>query len=64
WGPSPLDDQRTAAGVMWIGGDAALLAWAGVSAAAWLRAEEREGEREDRRGGREKAPLGESDAFR
>ncbi|HEX2294793.1 MAG TPA: cytochrome c oxidase assembly protein, partial [Actinomycetota bacterium] len=46
WGPSPLDDQRTAAGVMWIGGDAALLAWAGVSAAAWLRAEEREGERE------------------
>ena len=44
-----VDDQRTAGAVMWIGGDVVLLAWTGVAAAAWLRAEEREGERADRR---------------
>lgn len=54
----PLGDQRTAAAVMWIGGDVVLLAWTGVAAAAWLRAEEREEARLDRRLGlgREKAP--------
>ncbi len=51
--PSLLDDQQLAGGVMWIGGDVLLLAWAGIAAAAWLRAEEREGVRIDRR---EKAP--------
>lgn len=58
WGPAPLDDQRLAGAVMWIGGDVVLLAWTGVAAAAWLRAEEREGERVDRRLGlgREEAP--------
>lgn len=54
-----LDAQRTAATVMWIAGDVVLLSWTGVAAAAWLRAEEKEGERADRRlggSGREKAP--------
>jgi putative membrane protein len=51
WGPGPLDDQQLAGAVMWIGGDVLLLAWTGVAAAAWLRAEEREGERADRRAG-------------
>jgi putative copper resistance protein D len=53
-----LGDQRNAGAVMWIGGDVVLLAWTGAAAAAWLRAEEREGERVDRRlgAGREKAP--------
>ncbi|HEX2056902.1 MAG TPA: cytochrome c oxidase assembly protein [Actinomycetota bacterium] len=53
WGPKAADDQKLAGAVMWIGGDVALLAWTGVAAAAWLRAEEREGEKIDRR---EKAP--------
>lgn len=51
WGPGPLEDQRLAGTVMWIGGDVLLLAWTGAAAAAWLRAEEREGERADRRAG-------------
>lgn len=53
-----LDDQRTAGAVMWTGGDVVLLGWTGVAAAAWLRAEERAGERADRRlgAGREEAP--------
>lgn len=53
-----LDEQRAAGAVMWIAGDVVLLAWTGVAAAAWLRVEEREGERADRRvgTGREKAP--------
>ena len=53
-----IDDQRTAGAVMWIGGDVVLLGWTGAAAAAWLLAEERAGERADRRlgAGREKAP--------
>lgn len=53
-----LGDQRTAGAVMWIAGDVVLLAWTGAAAGAWLRAEEREGDRVDRRlgAGREKAP--------
>ncbi len=54
-----LADQRTAGSVMWIGGDVLLLAWTAVAAAAWLRAEEKEGERADRRAGpagREETP--------
>jgi putative copper resistance protein D len=58
WGPAPLDDQRLAATVMWIGGDVLLLFWVGVAAAAWLRAEEAAEARVDRRLGprREEAP--------
>ncbi|MFN2588511.1 MAG: cytochrome c oxidase assembly protein [Actinomycetota bacterium] len=56
WGPAPLDDQQLAGIAMWIGGDLLLLAWTGVAAAAWLRAEAREEARVDRRLGREKAP--------
>ena len=53
WGPAPVDDQKVAGGVMWIGGDVVLLVWTGIAAAAWLKAEEKEGARIDRR---EKAP--------
>lgn len=57
-GPSLMDDQRTAGAVMWIAGDVLLLAWTGVAAAAWWRAEAREEARVDRRlgAGREEAP--------
>jgi putative membrane protein len=53
-----LRDQRLAGTVMWVGGDVLLLGWTGVAAAAWLRSEEREGERVDRRlgPGRAEAP--------
>jgi cytochrome c oxidase assembly factor CtaG len=51
WGPDPLDDQRAGAMVMWLGGDALLLTWTAVAAAAWLRAEEAEEARADRRAG-------------
>lgn len=55
-----LDDQQLAGTVMWIGGDVVLLGWTGVAAAAWLRAEEREEQRIDRRleAGREETPPG------
>jgi cytochrome c oxidase assembly factor CtaG len=56
WGPGPLDDQQLAGIAMWIGGDVLLLAWTGVVAAAWLRAEEQEETRVDRRLGRAQAP--------
>jgi cytochrome c oxidase assembly factor CtaG len=35
WGPTPLDDQRQAAGIMWVAGDIALLVAVLVVAAAW-----------------------------
>ncbi|MDQ3915553.1 MAG: cytochrome c oxidase assembly protein [Actinomycetota bacterium] len=58
WGPAPPDDQQLAGIVMWIAGDVLLLAWVGVAAAGWLRAEAREEARADRRlgAGREEAP--------
>lgn len=41
WGPTPLQDQRTAAGIMWVAGDLALLAGVIVVMAMWARHEER-----------------------
>lgn len=57
-GAKPLADQRLAGTVMWIGGDVLLLGWTGAAAAAWLKAEEKEGARVDRRlgAGRGEAP--------
>jgi putative copper resistance protein D len=49
WGPSPLDDQRIAGGVMWVGGDAAFVLALVLVVAAWLRHEERANLREDAR---------------
>ncbi|MDQ3981727.1 MAG: cytochrome c oxidase assembly protein, partial [Actinomycetota bacterium] len=56
WGPGALDDQQLAGITMWIGGDVLLLAWTGVATAAWLRAEQHEEARVDRRLGRDEAP--------
>lgn len=49
WGPTPLEDQALAGGIMWVGGDAAFVVALVVTVAAWLRHEEREAKREDAR---------------
>lgn len=48
FGIDPLDDQRLAAGVMWIAGDAIFLGAIMVLVAAWMRADERGLARADR----------------
>lgn len=49
WGASPLSDQRTAGGILWITGDlVGLLVFAALFV-QWVRASEREARREDRR---------------
>lgn len=47
WGPSPLADQRQAAGVMWVAGDLLLLVAVVVVAGAWARREAALADRED-----------------
>jgi len=49
WGPTPLADQGTAAGIMWIAGDVVFLMAILALIAAWMRAEARDGVRADRR---------------
>jgi putative copper resistance protein D len=49
WGPTPLADQQTAAGIMWFVGDLLFLAAILGLVAAWMRHEERQTAREDRR---------------
>jgi putative membrane protein len=49
WGPTPLEDQQLAGGIMWAGGDLLFLIAMGFAVAAWLRHEESEGERLDAR---------------
>ena len=49
WGPSPLNDQQIAAGIMWLFGDLGFLAAILGLVLAWMRHEERETGRADRR---------------
>ncbi len=49
WGMSPIDDQRLAAGIMWIVGDAVFLTAIFVVMWGWMRAEARDEARADRR---------------
>jgi cytochrome c oxidase assembly factor CtaG len=49
WGMSAIDDQRLAAGIMWIAGDAVFLTAIMAVVAGWMRAEERSTARSDRR---------------
>ena len=53
WGIAALDDQRLAAGIMWILGDAVFLTAILAVVAGWMRAEARNEAREDRRAGAE-----------
>ena len=55
WGPTPIDDQRLAGGIMWVGGDAAFVLALVLVVAAWLRHEERANLREDARLARQRA---------
>jgi len=60
WGPTPLQDQNWAGGIMWAGGDAAFVLALVLMAAAWLQHEEREERREDARLARARRPRVES----
>ena len=55
WGPTPLQDQQMAGGLMWAGGDAAFLIAMVVALWVWLRAEERAGKLADAKLDREEA---------
>jgi putative copper resistance protein D len=48
WGPSTIEDQRLAAGIMWVAGDLIFLTAILVLVAGWMRAEGRTTAREDR----------------
>jgi putative copper resistance protein D len=49
WGPSPLEDQEIAGGLLWASGDLVGLAVFAVLFVQWVRSSEREAAREDRR---------------
>jgi putative membrane protein len=53
WGLSALEDQRLAAGIMWILGDAVFLTAILAVVVGWMRSETGNEAREDRRAGRE-----------
>jgi putative copper resistance protein D len=43
WGPSPLEDQALAGGLMWAVGDGVFIVALVLAAAVWLRSEEQKG---------------------
>jgi putative copper resistance protein D len=49
WGASPLSDQSTGGALLWASGDLVALLLIGALAVQWMRADEREAAREDRR---------------
>ena len=55
WGPTVMEDQALAGGIMWAGGDAAFVLALVLTVAAWLRHEERENKREEARVARQRA---------
>ena len=55
WGPTVMEDQALAGGIMWACGDAAFVLALVLTVAAWLRHEERENKREDARLARARA---------
>jgi cytochrome c oxidase assembly factor CtaG len=63
WGPSPLEDQQAAGGIMWLGGDLVFLAAVILLLYAWMRDEERRTVGEDRRLEGERAAIREREAL-
>jgi putative copper resistance protein D len=57
WLGSALDDQRLAAGIMWLGGDFLFIAAVGAIIWGWMRAEEADTARSDRRADAELAAI-------
>jgi cytochrome c oxidase assembly factor CtaG len=55
WGPSPALDQAYAGVIMWVGGDVAFLTALAFIAYGWVKYDEREAKRTDRRLARERA---------
>jgi hypothetical protein len=57
WGPTPLQDQATAAGIMWLAGDAIFLVAILGILVGWMRADARDTVRTDRRAAVELADI-------
>ena len=57
WGPTPLEDQQSAGGIMWLGGDLAFLTVLILLVLAWMHDEERRTVGEDRRLEGERAAI-------
>jgi putative copper resistance protein D len=57
WGPTPLEDQQLAGGIMWAAGDLIFLVPLLFLTLAWFRAEEDKGRLYDERIARERARL-------
>jgi cytochrome c oxidase assembly factor CtaG len=57
WGPTPLEDQQIAGGIMWLGGDMVFLTALILLVLAWMRDDERRTVGEDRRLGAEEAAI-------
>jgi putative membrane protein len=57
WGPSVLQDQQIAGGVMWLGGDILFLFGLAMILAGWMRLEQREEAAVDRRVDRERDAI-------
>jgi putative membrane protein len=57
WGIAALDDQRLAAGIMWLLGDAVFMTAILAVVAGWMRAEARNEARDDRRADVEMAQI-------
>lgn len=62
WGPDPLFDQQIAAGIMWMGGDLLLLGAVFGLVVAWIRHDERQTDRADRRADAERVAIGAREA--
>jgi cytochrome c oxidase assembly factor CtaG len=62
WGPSPLSDQQTAGGIMWLVGDAIFLGAILLIILAWMRHEERITAQSDRRADAALAEIREREA--
>ena len=57
WGPTPLADQQIAGGIMWLGGDMLFIAAVATILAGWMRHEERDNARSERRADLERADI-------